>query len=267
MNFDDIIAQTHAHMAGDLAHVQIDKSWSQGRSVYGGISSAVLFASLQATIEDERPIRTLNVNFVGPLLCDEPFIIKHVELRVGRNVSQLMAMAEQNGKNCVVLQACFAKSRESKVTVPNCDLHDFTMPSKRTFIPNIPKVTPKFLRQFDLSIQDGGIPFTGKKTSHYSGWFKFKQPQTQFNMVSLICLMDAFPPTLIQLLKWPAPASTINWNVEFLTTDVNYAPNAWFAYHDITRHAQDGYGITEANVWDESGQLIAISRQRVGVFD
>ena len=267
MTFDDVLEQTSAYLAGKKDSITIANNWSQGRTVYGGISSAVLFACVADKITDERPIKTMNVNFVGPLLCDEPFTVSVTELRVGRNVSQLLAMAQQKGKNCVVLQACFAKNRESKVVVKNVDSHDFSLPKKPTFIPPIPKVTPKFLRQFDLAIQDGGVPFTGQKTAHYKGWFRFKKPTSTFTFVHLVGLLHAYPPTLVQMLKWPTLASTNNWNVEFLESDTQYTSEDWFAYHDITRQAEYGYGITEANVWNHRGELIAISRQRVGIFE
>ena len=267
MTFDDVLDQTQHFLSGMQSTITIGENWSQGRTVYGGISSAVLFECLAHQITDQRPIKTLNVNFVGPLLCNEPFTVKIDTLRVGKNVSQYIAYAIQHDKNCVVMQACFARNRQSKARVENCDKHDFTLPKKATFIPPIPKVTPKFLRQFDLAIQSGGIPFTGQKSAHYKGWFRFKQPTKTFTFTHLVGLLDAYPPTLIQMLKWPTPASTINWNVEFLESDTPYHSQDWFAYHDDTRHAHHGYGITEANIWDKHGKLIAISRQRVGVFD
>ncbi len=267
MTFDDVLHQTRSFLSGEQATITISENWSQGRTVYGGISSAVLFECLANQISDQRPVKTINVNFVGPLLCNEPFTVKVDTLRVGKNVSQYIAYAIQNEKNCVVMQACFAKNRSSKVSVDNIDTHQLNLPKKPTFIPPIPKVTPKFLRQFDLAIQSGGIPFTGQKSAHYKGWFRFKQPTETFSFTHLIGLLDAYPPTLIQMLKWPTPASTINWNVEFLESDTPYNSDDWFAYHDDTRHAEHGYGITEANIWNKHGKLIAISRQRVGVFD
>jgi hypothetical protein len=55
------------------------------------------------------------------------------------------------------------------------------MPEKANFIPNIPKVTPKFFRHYQLSIDSGGLPFTGRKSSNYYGWMRFKKPPQSIN--------------------------------------------------------------------------------------
>ncbi|HCF79610.1 MAG TPA: thioesterase family protein, partial [Glaciecola sp.] len=63
MTFDDVLEQTSAYLAGEKDSITISNNWSQGRTVYGGISSAVLFACVADKITDERPIKTINVNF------------------------------------------------------------------------------------------------------------------------------------------------------------------------------------------------------------
>jgi hypothetical protein len=70
----------------------------------------------------------------------------------------------------------------------------FGEPTKAKFIPQIPKVTPKFLRHFDLAIDAGGIPFTRKKDSIYHGFMRFKQPPASINDAHIITLIDVHPP-------------------------------------------------------------------------
>ena len=105
------------------------------------------------------------------------------------------------------------------------------------------------------------------KNAHYYGWMRFKKPPADISDVHLITLIDAWPPTLLQMLKWPAPASTVSWNLEFIHPHKPVAPDEWFAYKAETRQAAEGYGHTEANIWDAAGELVAISRQTVAIFD
>jgi len=70
----------------------------------------------------------------------------------------------------------------------------------------------------------------------------------------------------LQQLKSPAPGSTLAWNLEFLHPHAEVPNNAWFGFREITRQTSDGYGHTEANVWNARGDLIAISRQTITVF-
>lgn len=245
----------------------VSKEWSQGRTVYGGLSAGILYAAAKVYVDKARVLRSMTTNFVGPLISEQAFEVSVEVVRAGKNVSQLQARAIQDGKICVVSQFCFAENRISKVEVPNSETHGLTIPTKGKFIPQIPKVTPKFLRHFELAIQDGGIPFSGKKNSHYYGWMRFKKPPLNITDAHIVSLIDAWPPTLLQMLKWPAPASTVSWNLEFIHPHRELKPTDWFAYKADTRQAANGYGHTEATIWDIHGEVIAISRQTVAIFD
>ncbi|MBF7072953.1 thioesterase family protein [Glaciecola sp. MH2013] len=267
MNIDDLIDASANHKQDPDASFIASSQWAQGRTVYGGLSAAMLYAAARPYVASDRVMRANSINFVGPLLSDAPFQITIEIVREGKNVSQIMARALQNGKTCVVSQICFGLGRHSKVKVESDDTHDMPLPKKGKFIPQIPKVTPKFLKNIDLAIISGGIPFTGRKTSHYHGWMRLKQAPKAISDAHIISLIDAWPPTLLQMMKWPAPASTVSWNLEFIHPHRKIEPTDWFAYKSETRQAADGYGHTEANIWDAHGELIAISRQTVAIFD
>jgi acyl-CoA thioesterase II len=267
MDFDALIAIARTQRQHPEVLINIPEEWSQGRTVFGGLSAAMLYSAAKEYVEEDRPLRSMTTNFVGPLLFDVPFQI-HVEIvREGKNVSQVLARVIQDDKSCVLTQFCFAKARQSKTAVKNNDQHNMAVTKKANFIPNIPKITPKFLRHYELSIDDGGLPFTGKKSSHYYGWMRFKKSPQTINVAHIISMIDAWPPTLIQQLRWPAPASTVSWNLEFIYPHRPLAPADWLAYKEDTRQAADGYGHTEATVWDIHGEVIALSRQTTAVFD
>lgn len=251
----------------NIDNLIIPKQWGQGRTAFGGISAGMLYSAIRQHVEDERVLRSYTTNFVGPLALDAPFSIEVTKLREGKNVSQYIAHATQNGKSCVFVQACFGVGRKSGIRVENNESHTMPEPTKGKFIPQIPKVTPKFLRHFDLAIEAGGIPFTRKKESLYHGFMRFKHAPEQINDAHIITLIDAWPPTLLQMMKLPAPASTVSWNIEFLHPHKPVLPTDWFAYQAHTRQAADGYGHVEATIWDKHKEVIAISRQTVAVFD
>lgn len=250
-----------------LENASITKDWAQGRTAFGGISAGMLYAAIRQRVSEERVLRSYTTNFVGPLELDTPFTIKVTLLREGRNVSQYTAEAIQNGRVSVFCQACFGIARNSGITVDSHEAHTMSEPQKAKFIPQIPKVTPKFLRHFDLAIDAGGLPFTRKKTSHYHGFMRFKKPPASITDAHIITMIDAWPPTLLQMMKLPAPASTVSWNLEFIHPHKPVAPEDWFAYQAHTRHAADGYGHTEATIWDKDNEVIALSRQTVAIFD
>lgn len=96
---------------------------------------------------------------------------------------------------------------------------------------------------------------------------RFSEAPAEVTDAHLIALIDAWPPTILQMLRWPAPASTMSWNLEFIHPHGPVAGDDWFAYQADTRQAADGYCHSEANIWDTRGELIAISRQIIAVFD
>ncbi|GAA0857272.1 thioesterase family protein [Aliiglaciecola litoralis] len=269
MTVDQLLSQARNHSENPLEvpHLLITKEWAQGRTAFGGVSAAMVYAAIKQQVSNDRVMRSFNCNFVGPLQVDSPFTIEIDILRQGKNVTQVIAKAIQNQQVALLCQSCFGVGRESKIVVENDDNHQMTIPKKAKFIPQIPKITPKFLRHFDLSIVEGALPFTGSKIDKIDGWMRFKQPPAQMQDAHLIALIDAWPPTVLQLLKWPAPASTMSWNVEFLHPHQQWQPSDWFAYAARTRQAGEGYAHTEANIWDQQGKLVALSRQTVGIFD
>jgi acyl-CoA thioesterase len=237
MHIDGLLALAKEQKSYPDRELVIPANWAQGRTVYGGVTASLLYAAAKSYVDDDRVMRSNSTNFVGPILTETPFTISIEVLREGKNVSQILARAIQNGKTCVIAQICFGNSRQSKISVPNNDQHNMTAPKKANFIPSIPKITPKFLKHLDLALVEGSIPFMGKKTSHYHGWMRFTKAPETFTDAHLICIIDAFPG------------------------------EDWLAYQAHTRQAAGGYAHTEANIWDKDGELIAISRQTVAIFD
>ncbi|MBW8190119.1 thioesterase family protein [Neiella marina] len=267
MHIDQLLATVDEQAAQPVTRMSIAAGWGQGRTVFGGITAALAFRAIEKRLAAPRVLRSLTTNFVGPLASEQEFEINVDILREGRSATQALASIVQNGKTTTVCQACFGDARPSKIAVQDQRSHHMPQPAKANFLPQIPKVTPKFLRHIDLAKQEGGWPFTGKRHHTIGGWMRFKQPPANISDAHLIALIDAWPPTILQMLKWPAPASTMSWNLEFIHPHRPVSGENWFAYQALTRQASDGYGHTEADIYDSYGELVAISRQVVAIFD
>lgn len=261
---DELLNQ--AHDCGTDGQMSVPDSWGQGRTLFGGLSAALAYRVLRNRIADDRVLRNLSVSFVGPIATDQPFGFEVEILREGKNVTQALARIIQNGQTAQVLLASFGVARNSKTGVENQERPPFEWPDKPTFLPHIPQVTPQFFQHVDLAMVIGGYPFSGASTAHHGGYMRFKQAPETVTDAHLIALIDTWPPTLLQQLKQPAPASSLAWNMEFLHPHRPVQPDDWFAYHCDTRQAGEGYGHTEANIWDAHGELVAVSRQTVTVF-
>ncbi|MEE4244581.1 MAG: thioesterase family protein [Kangiellaceae bacterium] len=245
----------------------IDNSWSQGRTVFGGLSASLLVHAMYNELTDQRPLRVVNINFIGPLFTDQEAVIEVEHLRDGKNVTHMMARFIQDGNVCVSAQACFAKERQSKVKVECNDRWSGKQASDGKTVPRIPKVTPKFIKHIDLCKLAGGWPFTGSKDSHITGWMKFRETPQQLSHAHIVALIDAWWPAILQMLRWPKPSSTLSWQLELLEPEHQLGAEEWLAYHTETIQAEHGYGHSEAKIYAADGTLIALSRQTDTVFD
>jgi acyl-CoA thioesterase len=82
----------------------------------------------------------------------------------------------------------------------------------------------------------------------------------------LLALVDSWPPTVLPVLAAPAPASSMTWTVEFMPDAVSGSGQQWWQYLAQSEFAAEGYVHSRARLWDETGKLVAISRQTVTVF-
>lgn len=249
----------------------VPTSWSQGRTVYGGLTAALIHHCMQQKIKqvapnEARPLRYLNLSFIGPIQADQALTIEVEPLRSGRSATQFAARVIQQDQVCVMAQGCFGVARESIVHLTQQHQHAMPVPKKASFLPMVPKVVPKFLQHLELNLQHGRWPFMRGDLAELHGWMRFKQTPQRFSDSHLIALIDAWPCTVLQQLKKPVAASTMSWNLEFTQTASQPQPEDWLSYQASTSHAAHGYVFGDAKVWNQQGELLAVSRQTVGVF-
>jgi acyl-CoA thioesterase len=133
--------------------------------------------------------------------------------------------------------------------------------------PFIPNVTPEFTRQFDFRFAIGQLPFTNNPSGIMGGWIRFKELPSQPCSVShLLGLVDAWPPSVLQMCNGFAPASSLTWTLELLRDPADGATSDWWQYFAEAEQAGDGYAQIAAKCWNQRGELVAITRQTVTVF-
>jgi hypothetical protein len=93
-------------------------------------------------------------------------------------------------------------------------------------------------------------------TSEIKGWIKFKNDRA-FDVLSILLIADSFPPAVISsqgMVAW-VPTIELSVNVRKLpTTD-------WLKCSFRTRFITCGLLEEDGEIWDQKGELIAISRQ------
>lgn len=240
--------------------------WTQGRTAFGGVTAGLIFAAMQKHVSEQNALRTYTTNFVGPVMPDETVKVKIEVLRRGANVTQVLGRIIQNNKTCVLCQGVFGVARVSAITVRNVRTHSLSNPGSGQALPNLPDITPQYLNNFELNIEQGAMPFTHSNTYCYGGWMRYKQAPLTFSIAHLIAIIDSWPPAVLQMLKQPAPSSSVSWHIDMLGDADDLTATDWIAYQAKTKQANDGYAHTEAVVFNKNKKPIALSRQAIAVF-
>lgn len=261
---DDILMQA---VTGE--HVVFPEGWTQGRAAFGGLVGALMMARLEAAVWKEtgagRPVRNMSLSFVGPGNAGPMQL--HTEItRQGKSVVHAECRAIQNGEIICSMIAAFGAPRESAILVSPEGAPGFPLPDACLALPYIPGVVPEFTRHFDFRWAQGAMPFTGSERGELGGWIRLKETTRPASAAHLLLLLDSWPPAILPMLKGPAPASSMTWVVDFVAHDLEQNAGDWWSYSASTDVAREGYGHTQARMWDNQGRLVTLSRQSVVVF-
>jgi len=264
-SFDEYYRAIH-----EASSLTLDPSWGQGKTSFGGMSAAMALASLERELPQDAPLRSLAINFCGPLATGEPFDTQTRVLRAGRSVTHIQAEVHQNDQCATILTACYGAERISDVAVvPTVAAPGEPGAGQR--LSYIPGITPEFVQHIDFSYVSGGLPFSGSKDNHIHGWMRFKEVSGPLSEVHLVALIDAWPPATLQKLRSPAPCASVTWSLDICTplSTLPTTPNAgdWLWYEVDIVAAGHGYAQTTARIYLADGTLLALSRQLVVVYD
>ncbi|GLQ32599.1 acyl-CoA thioesterase [Litoribrevibacter albus] len=251
--------------------IQVPEHWGQGRATFGGLIGGILYRAMRFHVDQDRRIRSLNISFVGPVSPGPMQVIVNV-LRNGGSVTHVEARAVQNDQVQCMALASFGSDRESSIEVPAKRAPEARIPVEEAKeLPYIKGVTPEFVQQIRMRWIDGGFPFSGSQSNIIDGYMQFRDQAEQlddqaFDETALITLIDGWPPIQLSKMKKPSPASSLTWALEFIQPIENLTKDSWLRYQVDIDHSHNGYGQNHAQIWSESGELLAISRQTVTVF-
>lgn len=244
--------------------LEISADWMQGRAAFGGLGAALVYQSMRLQVPAEVPVRCLHVSFVGPISA-EPLQLESEVLRQGKSVSQVMGKGIQNGETKIVILGSFGAARASEITVaaPKPDVSKPVQQCQQ--MPYIEGMMPAFTQHFDFRYGTP-LPFSGSEDSRLEGYVRFKTAEPKNNEAHLLALIDAWPPAALSLLSKPASSSSLSWTIEFVQPQAGLGPEEFSVYSADIVESSNGYAHVRAKIWNEQGELIAISQQTTTHF-
>jgi len=266
----DDIATTPGDAPG-VYRLELSDAWDF-RKPSGGVLTSCALAAARAEIgDDSLSLLSATATFLEPL--DAGPLEATVEiLRRGRSAAQVRAHLFAEGSRGLEVTATFARERSASgfelliarppEAVPVAEALDIAGDKD----PANWHVRTRFFQNFDARLAIG-TPFwrdsSGAGIHREVGrWFRYHEPPERdgsLDPLGLPPIADTIPAALWQFRGPGEPfyAPSLDLTVHFLEP----APLGWLLNKSYVRWAGRGYATGEAEIWTESGRLVAYATQ------
>lgn len=235
--------------------VTVPDGWLQGRTVYGGLSTALALAETLRLFPDLPPLRSAQIAFVGPLAGE--MLITPTLLRRGRTAAFVQADVCASGNLGLRAMFVFMHAQDSHVAMAAPDLAD--LPTKgRSLLPP-PEV--RFAQNFELL--DGRMD-VDEHPARITRWARLRLRDGLAPAVELMAIGDALPPAAMTLFGKPGPISSMTWQINPIGEPST--PDGWWLLQSSAHQAEQGSSSQSMAVWTADGALAATGMQSVALF-
>lgn len=236
---------------------EIPDGWLQGRTSYGGLSSALALHVAQQSEADLPPLRSAQVAFIGPLAG--PVVIRAQRLRRGRNAAWVQADIESAAGLGLRATFVFMGPIDSAVDHRAGAAPPFPAPGPDTTTYAGHAAVP-FTRNFEfVDRRDAAAP------AELLRWVRLVDRGGLDPMVELVCVADCLPPAALKLLGRPAPMSSMTWQFNALDPRPE-TQDGWWLLRAATDHARAGGSSQFMHIWNRAGRPVAEQTQSVAMF-
>lgn len=245
--------------------VDIPDSWLQGRTAYGGLSSALAFEAarqLGARVSEGglAPLRSASVNFVGPLAG--PVEVRANVLRVGRNAAWIGAEIRRNGEVGLVATFVFMRPVESVVDYSGAAAPGWAIPLDEAVVVPRRRDAPQFSHAFDRRF---GLARSETLEPDVCWWVRLRDRAGIDPMTELVLLADCLPPGIGMLFDRRIPISSMVWQMNLLTP----APatrDGWWLLRSTAEQARQGCSSQLMGLWASDLAPTVTGMQSVALF-
>lgn len=243
--------------AGDL-RASIPADWMQGRTSYGGLSSALALHAAQQSQADLPPLRSALVAFIGPLAGEVS--VRATCLRRGRTAAFIQS--DIHGESGLSYRATFVFMQDLPSQI------DF---DQRSVASTPPPGADARLYTGPDGFFTGNFNFLDLKPetlgpAELLRWVRLRDRTGLSPMVELLAIADGLPPAAHKLLgNSMVPLSTITWQINLLTTRPQ-TTDGWWLLSARTDFARNGSTSQAMTIRNAAGELVAEAIQSVAIF-
>lgn len=234
--------------------VRLSSAWGISGTPNGGYAALPLLRAMAAVAERPDPV-SVTIHYLRPATGDADAELTVDVVRRGRATVVVQGRMAQDGKERLVASAVFADLTEPAGTGPELTVAAPAIPPPDGCTPRAELVQGVELALLDrVDVRVHLDPSAG--TAVLGGWVRFLDG-TAPDPLTLVLLTDVFPPSAL------AVAGPTGWvpTIE-LTVHVRRRPApGWIQARFETDDLHDGRMIESGCLWDETGALVARSRQ------
>jgi hypothetical protein len=242
--------------------VAIPADWHQGRTAYGGISSALaLVAAMRAGGEGLPPLRSAQMSMIAPLYGEVETSAR--VLRQGKKATWIAS--EIRGEKGLGLTASFVFMGpvDSRLVI-----HGLAPPSDHIAVGEAPDFafrehSPVFLKMhFEVR---HALPRHPEKRPEICWWVRLRERSQLDPMVELLLVADATPPGVAPLMAPSVPVSTMQWQVN-LFTPLPQTRDGWWLLRSTGDYAEQGCTSQDETIWNANGDPMLAGIQSIALF-
>ena len=238
---------------------------SAGWDIFGITNGGYLMAMTTRAMEAESGGRTLISaigSYVNPATPGEVDLDVQV-LKVGRSLSTLRTTVSKAGKDLVHVTGVYEDAGRSKHEGDVILGSPPELPDPEDCVPVVPvedaPIPPPFTGMVEMRSVPGDLESIGAgdgRPLRSRGWFRLKDGE-DLNAHAVVMAADAFPPAIFFSDLGVGWTPTIDLTVQVR----NPQPKGWLACQFRTRFVTDGLLEEDGEIWDQTGKLVARSRQ------
>lgn len=252
--------ETTIEPAGDGAwRCRLSTAWSISGTPNGGYALAPLLRAMREAAGFPDPV-SVTTHFLRPATGDTDADLSAEIVRIGRSTGVVRGELSQQGRLRLASSAVFADlsapASDAAIALSPPPL-DIPGPDECTPRAEIPQgVELPILDRVDVRVHPEQLRTTRTDRAELDGWVRFVD-DTRPCSLSLVLFTDVFPPSPLTV------AGPTGWvpTVE-LTVHVRRRPaSGWIQARFVTDDLHEGRMIESGWLWDQSGALVAQSRQ------
>jgi acyl-CoA thioesterase len=234
----------------------VTDNWSINGNPNGGYLMSIL-ANAMSVKSDKKSTPILTANYISRCVPGKAEVSVET-ISQSNQFNRFQANLFQNGKEKIRAIGTFADEKDGcfferfEKSAP-----DLSPLEECIQIPTMPKYT--LFNQIDVRLEPESAGWMQGRLSDKSeqkGWVKFKNDRT-FDIFSIALIADSFPPPVLASQGMVAWVPTIEFSI-----NIRMIPETkWLKCVFRTRFVNCGLLEEDGEVWDEKGNIVAISRQ------